>query len=634
MQGHFGLKDLAVIVLLCAALVMLGLSLVQDDRRFQNVGKVGDRVENLESSLSALRRDVRELRESGVAVDGLDLSGLDLGGLVPSGNAAPAWARSAGVTVPERLGFVSPPYDDEGFREGGEFVEFFEAQLPKITPFLYSDVYGRRIVDGPVCESLAMFDPVTLRLKGVLAESWQYDPGGMWLRAKIHDDAEFSDGMPVTAEDFRWTFHEFVFNPELETARFRSVLNVIEEVVAVDEKVVEFRFREPKFSNLAQALRMYVVPKHFYETFTPSQLNEATGLLMGSGPYKLESVDPDRQWAPPDDVVLVRNPNYWRSPAPPIEQLRYKVIPDNVARLTAFENGEGHMMRATNEQYAQKLREPTFTDENYTEAWINMRSGFGFIAWNCGQRAGEPTPFTDARVRLAMTHLLDRDRIRRDFAEGLGAVATSPFPPGGPQISPEIEPWPYDLDRARALLDEAGWIDRDGDGRRENEQGEPFVFEYTISTSSTFSRKLAAYLRDQCNLVGVTCVERPVDWAKFADILDRRDFDALTMQWSASMPESDPFQLWHSSQILDRGDNFAQWSNPRADSLIEKGRATLDFDERMAVWHELHAVIHDDQPYTFVLNQPWIRFISRRVGNVQTYPIGLHKSEMFVAEPL
>jgi peptide/nickel transport system substrate-binding protein len=535
------------------------------------------------------------------------------------------------VTFPVPYTYVSNPEDDPGFQTGGEFVEIFEAQFPKITPYLYSDVYGRRLVDGPVCEGLGRYDPDTLEWRGLLAEAWQYDPEGMWVRAKIHDDARFSDGVPVTAEDFRYTFHDLVFNQQIEAARFRSILNVIDRIEVIDEKVVEFHFVEPKFTNLTQALTMFVVPAHFYSQFQPSQLNQATGLLMGSGPYRLEVIDPDDQWSQGEDVVLVRNENYWRDVKPYFDRRRYTVVANNVARLTAYTNGEGDMMRATNEQYRNKTREPEFLEKNYANAWINMRSGFGFIAWNCGERNGELTPFHDKRVRRAMTHLIDRERVLRDFAEGLGQIATGPFPPVSRQSNPNITPHAFDIAKAEALLEEAGWIDRDGDGIRENEAGEPFEWEYTISNSSTFSDKVAQYLKDQCARVGIRCTIRKIDWAIFATTLDRRDFDAITMQWSNSSPESDPYQLWHSESIPNQGDNFTQWNNPEADRLIELGRITLDDDERMAVWHQLHEVFHDEQPYTFMLNSPWIRFISKDVGNVNPYSIGLDINEMYQA---
>ncbi|MFU8828584.1 MAG: ABC transporter substrate-binding protein, partial [Phycisphaerales bacterium] len=586
MQSKFGLKDFILYVLVFILAVMVVLAMRQNDRNFKllqdvvaenrrlvtTAGQQRDELTRLgegqlEALSSALREEVQLIRGqidrlgqagSGLSVtedQSIDERGRDV-----------SWARPGiEVVFPEPYTFVNDPTDQPGFAHGGEFVEIFEAQFPKITPYMYSDVYGRRIVDEAVCEQLARYDPETLELVGLLADAWQIDPDGEWLRARINSRARFSDGTPVTAEDFRWTFHELIFNPQLETARFRSTLDGIEEVVVISDRVVEFRFRTKLFSNVSAALGLTVVPKHFYEQFQPSQLNQATGLLMGSGPYRLERLDINNQWTQGRPLVLVRNENYWGK-RPPIDRLRFGTITDNVARLTAFENGDAHMIRGVAEQYRNKTDDQRFMERFYAEQWINMRSGFGFIAWNCGNRDGRPTPFVDARVRRAMTHLLDRERILRDFGEGLGQVATGPFPPAGPMNNPDITPHPYDLTEARRLLDEAGWV-LASDGFRYKD-GQRFEFEFTISQGSTYAQLVAGYLAAQCAQVGIICRTRTIDWAIFSETMDNRDFDAITMQWSQSSPESDPQQLWHSSSIPNRGDNFIQWSNPRADDLI------------------------------------------------------------------
>jgi peptide/nickel transport system substrate-binding protein len=652
MQSKFGLKDFILYVLVFILTIVVVLAMQQNDRNFkkldelsnqneralQTFGQIRDEISRLgesqaEALSEALRAEVQLLKgqidrlgesSSGISVsqgETIDEEGRDL-----------SWARPGyPVVFPRTYEYVNDPAERPDYSSGGEFIETFEAQFPKITPYFYSDVYGRRIVEESVCEQLARFDPQTLELVGLLADAWQIDPEGLWLRARINPRARFSDGVPVTAEDVRWTLEDLVFNPQHETERFRSTLNVIDDVEVISERVVEFRFTTGNFTNVTQALGFAIVPKHFYEQFQPSQLNQATGLLMGSGPYRLQSLNPENQWTQGNDLVLVRNENYWgRKPA--ITQLRFNAITDPVARLTTFENGDAHMVRGTSEQYRNKTNDPDFMANNRAEQWINMRSGFGFIAWNCADRNGEPTPFVDARVRRAMTHLLDRERILRDFANGLGQVATGPFPPSGPMNNPDITPRPYDLEAARRLLDEAGWVMRD-DGYRYKD-GKRFEFEYTISQGSTYSEKVAGYLTAQCAQVGIICNTRKIDWAIFAETLDNRDFDAITMAWSQSSPESDPYQLWHSSSIANRGDNFAQWSSPRADELIVRGRQTLDDTERMAIWHELHEVFYEEQPYTFLLNTPWIRFISRDVENVHTYPIGLDRNEMYFPAPM
>src|SRR5690606_2605372 len=163
----------------------------------------------------------------------------------PGGAAAAekdaSWAREGGAKVEwwPVPNFVTDPTKNPDFAVGGTFTEIFEAQPPTYTPYRYADVYGRRIVDV-VCESLGQYHPQTLKLQGVLAEAWQYDTGGLWLRVKIRDNARYSDGVPVTAEDVRFTFHDIAFNPEIEADRFRSTLNVIDKVEVVSDKVVDF----------------------------------------------------------------------------------------------------------------------------------------------------------------------------------------------------------------------------------------------------------------------------------------------------------------------------------------------------------------------------------------------------------
>ncbi len=541
-----------------------------------------------------------------------------------------SWARPGGGPVvwanPQHL--ATDPRAMPGFAEGGTFVEIFEGQPANITPYRYADVYGLRVVDQ-VCESLGTFDPVTLKMEGLLAEAWQYDPGGMWLRARIQPRARFSDGRPVTAEDVRFTFHDFIRNMEIEAERFRGTYNGIDEVKVISDKVVEITFKEKRFDNLQQAMLFPILPAHFYAKFTPSQVNRSTGLLMGSGPFKIAALDGDNQWAPPQDVVLVRNDQYWGEP-PQVARLRFKTIVDSLARLTAYTNGDGDMVRPTPDQFRLKTDEPGFTDEHHALNWTNMRSGYAFIAWQCGERNGKLRPFHDKRVRLGMTHLIDRDRVLRDIYKGLGTVATGPFSPATEQADTTIAPWPYDVRKAMQLFTEAGWIDRNGDGALENAAGEPFEFEFTFSNSSEATERLARYLKDQCASVGIRCNLKPIDWSLFQTIQQNRDFDALVMAWSYSAPESDPNQVWHSSSIRNQGDNFIQWSSPEADRLIEEGRREVDDATRLGVWRQLHRHFHEEQPYTFLINMTWLRFVNKRVENVNTYPKGLEQREMFI----
>ncbi|MEL6739971.1 MAG: ABC transporter substrate-binding protein [Planctomycetota bacterium] len=630
MPNKFGLKDFITILLLLAVAVSVWLGMVQSDRRWSKLqdtelrqDELGAQLGQINQRLDAIANDL----ESGIVVTG------NANGMSSTPAATASWARP-GVEIvgTGAWDFTTDPTTQAGYTEGGVFTEIFEGQPSKITPYLYADVYGRRVVDF-VCESLGWYDPIELTMRGRLAEAWQYDPDGYWLRVKIRDRARFSNGDPVTAEDVRWTYDDFLFNEQIEAERFRSVYNAIDRIDVISDKVVEFHFLEPRFDNLQQAFGFKILPKNVYEPWleSPATFNQSTGLIVGSGPFRLDRVDADNQWTPPNDIMLVRNEQYW-GPKTPLAGYRYTTIADSLTRLTAYENNTGDMMRPTGEQFIAKRDDPDFRENSLARQWYNMRGGYSFIAWQCGPRNGERlTPFADKRVRQAMTMLIDRDRLRREISKNLARPATGPFLSSTPQANPEIDPWPYDVDRGLALLNEAGWSDTDADGILENERGDEFRFEITFGAGSASTLQFCEFLRAELAKVGVVMELRPIDWSVLQDKLNRRDFDAITFAWSASAPENDPNQIWHSNSIENQGDNFIQWASEDADRLIELGRATLDVDERMKVWHELHAVFHEEQPYTFLSELPWMRFTRQRVQNMQEYPSGLEPYEYWIS---
>ena len=613
MNNRFGFKDFIQIVLLGAVLVLGWLQMVQQDR---------DRVlqQDMLGKLSAIEKQLSSGRVSAPTRDG--------GATVAVASRDESWARP-GVKIEwqEPWDFASDPRKVPGFQEGGEFTDLFEAQPAKITPFLGSDVYATRVCNR-VCDSLGAYDPTTLRFVGTLADAWQQDPEGLWIRVHIRPDARFSDGEQVTAEDVRWTFKDFIFNPSIEAERTRSTLDQIEEVKVLGPKTVEFVFNKALSFNMVAALGNYILPKHFYEKFEPAQLNSSTGLLMGSGPFRLERLDPSAQWSPGQDIVLVRNENHW-GPRSPLDKVRFKVVNDDLARLVAYTNGEGDQTLPTSPQFVSKTKEPDWDKNNQSLSWINMRSGYSFIAWNQGPRNGKPTPFGDKRVRQGLTLCLDREQMIRDIWEGVGVVAKGSVNPESPASDPKLKPWPFDPVKGKALLAEAGWKDRNGDGILENEKGEPFRIEFTRASGGEIYERISNFLKSSYSKVGIQVDTKVVDWSIMQEITKSRDYDALMMGWSASAPESDPRQIFHSESIKEGGDNFVQWRSAEADQLIDKIRLTLEYDARMQIWHEFEATLHDEQPYTFIRVAPWLRFVKKTIGNVHPYKTALEPWEFF-----
>lgn len=656
MQNRFTFKDFVIITLLLAAVLLVVGAIRNQDRMLVQVQAIGRKVNDLERQIQELASSparTASVTEPGATTLRPQASSGAHAGAAPAegaiGAAAPphetvarneAWARP-GVPIEWQPppGFPTDPRSQPGFREGGEFVEVFEAQPRKIVPYLYADVYGLRVIDR-VCESLATFDPFTMKLTGVLADAWQKDPQGRWIRVHINPSARFSDGTPVTAEDVRWTYKEFILNPSIDADRSRSTMaDALDDVVVIDDHTVEFTFKQALFTNPLMAMGNPILPKHYFSQFEPGQINQATGLLMGSGPFRIERLpsgpgDLASQWAPPSDIVLVRNERWWQGRAP-LARYRFKVITNELARLVDYRNGLSSMIIPSAPQFNEVLRsDREFEERNHALKWVNMRSGYSFIAWQAGPRGetGRVPPFHDKRVRQAMTLLLDREKMIRDIFDGIGVVAKGPFNPESPASNPDVEPMPYDPARAMALLREAGWEDRDGDGILEDAKGEKFRFEFTYATGGEIAERIARFVKDSYSRAGMICDTRPVDWSAYQSILKARDFDAFTMGWSASAPESDLKQMFHSESTAKGMDNWIQWRSPEADRLIDQGRTTIDDEARWKIWQELEAVLADEQPYTFVRLSPWLRFIRRDVGNVHAYRTGLVPDEFFKAD--
>jgi peptide/nickel transport system substrate-binding protein len=625
MQNRFGLKDFILMVMVLGVGVFVFLGMLQRDREWDQVQDVKRNVEELEKHLARIESKL----ESGVAV------AASPSGTAPSGASGArgsgrdeSWARP-GIPVEWQPAwdFTTAPASVAGHQVGGEFTETFEVQPAKLTPNIQTDVYGRRIIDV-VVECLGSYDPKTLRMRGWLADAWQVDPKGLWFRVKIRDNARFSDGVPVTAEDIRWVYHDFVMNPQIDAERIRSTLDTFEKVEVISEKVVEFTFKEVYFANVDSALTLFVLPKHFYSKLQPSQINQGTGLLMGSGPYKLEKLDVANQWTPPDTVVLVRNEQYW-GPRASLDRLRYKAITDEQARLTDYKGGQSDMINPSAPQFVANSQDPKFRAENQCLSWVNMRSLRAGIIWNCGPRNGVLTPFHDVRVRTAMTLLLNREQMIKDIWKGVGAVAQGFAGPDSPAFNKDIKPLPFDPERAKALLAEAGWKDRDGNRVLEDEQGREFTFQLTYFGGGEIAERIGTFIKDACTAVGIRVQLNQMDWSVGDPVRNRRDFDAMLMGWGANAPESDPKQIFHSDAIKNEGDNFGQWNSPEADKFIDLARREVDFAKRMEHWHDFERVMHEEQPYTWVRVAPYTRFVKGSVGNVNTYPKGLETWEFF-----
>ena len=404
----------------------------------------------------------------------------------------------------------------------------------------------------------------------------------------------------------------------------------------MSEYEVRFVFKEPYYKSFETAGGTPIMSKAFYSKYSATEFNRSTGLLIGSGPYRMP--DPT-SWTPQpgQPIVLVRNERYW-GPTPSFDRVIWNVIEEPAARVTAFHNGDIDFLGGDNpptpEQYSQMAADKQFAEHTHHWSLTNPTEAWYYLAWNEKEgRDGKPTPFADARVRRAMTMLTDRNAILKNIIYGYGTVITSPFVPGTPQCDASIEPLPYDTAAAEKLLNEAGYH-RDGD-RMVGPDGKPLAFKLLFNSNSVPRSRIASFLHDAYAKVGIDAQPESTEWSVFEQRLDDRQFEVAIAALGGAL-EGDPYEELDTSQIAKTGMNIVQFSDPELDKSIAEARITVDDAKRMPLWHKVHKIIHEQQPYTYLFVYQELDFLRDRIhGAVPTKVLGLNPpSEWFIPQAL
>lgn len=603
MEKRISAKDLPLIIGLTLIVVLIVLLMYQVDRQWS-------RMTEMQRAMQEQSDDLRRLR---VAVQSLE-------GQARTGALTGAGGQVQSAEVPEAFRRARRAMEQPDHAPGDWLVRAFPTGLSTITPLVSSDAYASE-VQGYVMESLLTRDPETLEWQGLIARDWEYSGDGMTITFRMRSDVSFSDGTPLTAHDVVFTYR-FIMTDAIAAPRARAYLEKIEKVEALGDHEVAFTFAEPYFNSLQLAGGMDIMPRHFYEPYLddPEAFNGSRGLLMGSGPYRL--ADP-RGWTPDQGLVeLERNPRYWGPLEPPFNRVVWRVIENDSARLTTFRNGDIDAYAARPREYQRLLDDAQLRARTVHYEYMSPTAGYAYIGWN-QERGGRPTRFADRRVRQAMSHLTDIDRIIEEIMLGYAEPAVSPFNPRSPQHDGSLEPYPFDLERAAALLHEAGYRTRNREGILLDEEGRPFEFELVFFQDNEDTRRIVLFLRDLYARAGILMRPRPTEWSVMLDLLNRKDFDAITLGWTSGV-ETDIYQMFHSSQTVAGGDNFINYRNPELDRLIDQARAEVDEDARMPLWQAAERILHGDQPYTFLMRRQTLAFIDQRIRNLEITNLGLN----------
>ena len=257
-----------------------------------------------------------------------------------------------------------------------------------------------------------------------------------------------------------------------------------------------------------------------------------------------------------------------------------------------------------------------FFKENFQK--FNFPSfGYTYLGYNlCDPR------FQDLKVRQAINYAVDKEEIIRGVLLGLGRVSTGPFIPESWAYNKKVEAMEYDPGKARMLLKEAGWQDRDGDGILEKD-GVKFSFTIITNQGNEQRRMTAEIMQRRLKEVGIEVRIKIIEWSAFvSEFIDKRRFDAVLLGWGLGQ-DPDMYDIWHSSKTKEGEFNFVGYSNDEVDRLLIDGRRTFEQRERSRIYHRVHEILYEEQPYLFLYVADALPILHARFKGIEVGVAGI-----------
>lgn len=423
----------------------------------------------------------------------------------------------------------------------------------------------------------------------------------------LSDKAVWHDGEKVTANDVAYTFKAMA-DPNYTGGYYGDVQAVkgaeayhngeaedIEGIKVIDDKTIEIEFEKVYAPGVTNLGNVEIIPEHIWSKVDPGEWTKQTELLnnpVGCGPYKLTEYKTGShvKFEAATDFFggEVKTPN-----------LVFKAIN---ADTTQAEFKGGNVDIANVESLRQADIDALTSEGLKTVSYDNYM--FTYMGFNLRKES-----LKDVKVRQAIMYAIDRQSILDNIVEGRGSVVNAPLLPSSwayPEES-ELEQYKYDVEKAKSLLKEAGWEDKDGDGIVENANGEKLELTIDCQNDHEVRQKTATAIQESLKAAGIA-VE--IDTMEYSALMDKavanHDFDLYMMGNTLSL-DPDPKPMWASTAISNEpgviGYNIVAYNNPETDKLIEEGNATLDQNERKSIYGEFAKILNRDVPEAYLFCQ-------------------------------
>jgi peptide/nickel transport system substrate-binding protein len=464
-------------------------------------------------------------------------------------------------------------------------------------------------VTKQIFDTLLDYEDGGTKVIPALAELPEVSADGLVYTFKLKQGVKFHDGTDFNADAVVYNFNRWMNANDTQKGQFEyySAMfggfkgdegHVIQEVKSVDTHTVQFTLKRPQ----GPFLQNIAMPP--FSIASPAALEKYGDKFLenpvGTGPFIF------KEWKRNDTITLEKNPDYWMKGFPLVDRLIYRSIPDNSARFTALQNGEVDIMDGLNPQDVSSVK-----SNNQLQLILRPSMNVGYLGFNV-----EMKPLNKKEVRVALSHAVNKEGLIQAFYNGQAIPAKNPMPPSIWGHNDSIQDYPYDLDKAKKLLADAGY---------------PNGFEIELWAMPVprpympDGMKIAEALKADFDKIGVKTKIITMDWAQYLDETKNGKQGMFLLGWTGDNGDPDNFIYVLLDQDNAGGSNRARYKNQQLHDLLIEAQSLTDIKERTQLYEQAQVIIHEEAPWVPLVHSTPALAASAKVKGFVPSPTGSDK---------
>ena len=508
---------------------------------------------------------------------------------------------------------------------------------------------------GYLFEGLTETSWLTDEVEPALAESWTHSEDGLTWTFHLRKDVQWHDGAPFTANDVDFTFNRIIYNPDIQASSrpsfhfrfFDEETGTWEEkpmtVTALDDYTVQCVLPAP-FATFLRSMGTAIYPMHILDPHVEDDtfadiwdISTDPAEIIGTGPFTIES------YVPGEQVILKRNPDYWLKDAdgnalPYLERIVQVIVPDFDVELEKFLAGESDTHGVLGEELSRLA--PMQEDGNFTIYKRGPAFGTNFLTFNMNPGSSPDTYepylashkldwFRNKEFRQAVAHTINKDSIIEGIQHGAGYPQWSSISPAaGDFHNPNVRRYDYDIDKANAILDDLGWVDTNGNGTREDAQGNEIEFSFVTNSGNSVRERVGETLRQGMEEIGLSVDYRLIEFGDLVSQLTQTyEWETILIGFTGGSDPHSGISFWHTGENLhlwypNQPSPATEWE-AEIDELYITASRELDREERIKRYHRTQEIAAENVPVIYTTLSERLSAIRNVFGNVTPTLYGL-----------